>query len=68
MAANAAATTYESQLLRAFALPQLPPVSTIRPIGLLADTGLPGKYPCFGACKHALSPAACQGFQSNFPI
>ena len=59
-------TGHESQLLRTYVLPQLPPTSTIRPIGLLVDTGLPGKYPCFGACEHALSPAACQGFQSKF--
>ena len=45
-----------------FVLPQSPPVSAIRAIALLADTGLPDKYPCFGASKLALSPAACRGF------
>ena len=60
--AVAVAEVNESQLLRTDVLPQLPPVSAIRTIVLLADTGLPDKYPCFGARCRALSPAACRGF------
>ena len=46
-------TIDESQSLRAPALPQLPPVFAIRPVGLLAHTGLPVQ--CLNNCASKLA-------------